>query len=60
MWDKLLEWFTGEPKRYRDCNKNGTGTRHPFWARDARMRLLPEEEGMDFYEECTLCGKEFR
>lgn len=59
MIDKFLDWYTGEPKKYRDCNKGLPGGRHPSWAREAKLNLLPEEEAWDAYELCTECGKEW-
>ena len=49
---RFLGWFSGTPAEQIEC-------KHPSYARDARMTMLPEEEGMDFYEECTICGKEW-
>lgn len=59
MLNKIISWFTGEPLNYLECNKDMPGGRHPMWAREEKLTLLPEQEGWDFYDLCTLCGKEW-
>lgn len=52
LWS-IVAKITGKPVVQLRCP-------HPPYARDARMDLLPEENGMDFYEVCLNCGKEWR
>lgn len=59
MIDWFLTWFTGEPKKFRECNKGGYGGRHPMHAREPKLNLLREEEAWDAFEKCLLCGKEW-
>jgi hypothetical protein len=54
-----MTWFTGEPKEYRECNKGGFGGKHPNYAQEEKLILLPEEEAWDFYTKCNICGKEW-
>jgi len=49
---RFLGWFSGLPAKQLEC-------KHPTYAREARMNLLPEENGMDFYEVCQICKKEW-
>lgn len=50
---KFLSWYTGEPVAQLRCD-------HPQYARDYRVELIPEENGVDAYEMCLNCEKEWR
>lgn len=51
MW-RFLGWFSGIPAKQLEC-------KHPFYAREARLNLLAEEEAWDAYEVCQICKKEW-
>lgn len=50
IW-RIWSWFTGIPVEQLKCDHLMV---------EARVKFLPEENGMDFYEQCVQCGKEFR
>ena len=50
---KFVSWLTGVPVEQLKC-------KHPFYAREAKLRLIVgEQEGWDAYEQCLNCGREF-
>lgn len=49
LW-RLGEWFTGIPAAQLKCK---------HYAMDYKMKMIPEENGMDFYEVCLNCNREW-
>jgi hypothetical protein len=50
LWYRFLSWFTGEPEKYLRCS-----TKHAFLV----SRMAWTEEVVEYYQQCSDCGKEF-
>lgn len=50
--NRLLTVLTGHTSEKPACT-------HPEYAREGRLRLLPEQDAVEYYETCLNCGAVF-